>query len=760
MKVLVNYDSKESAYLPVLQYHLKNKNIQAIASSATLSLGELIAKAQTAGCEAIFCCNEATLFNLVTGKKPTLDDYRGSVLRFSVPCVIGNSLKHTVTLNYGNWLLCKDLDRLFTASVKPSPFNFVILETWIDQQQAIDFLKHCVLISYDIETKTILESEETFQAGITIITCCAWSGLHKDGSILTFVLPLVDFLETHWPNDVQYKDAISCMQTINALDIPKVMHNGMYDAFHSIIYRAEPHNWTLDTMAMAWSEFSSLPKSLDFVASITLPDYIQWKAEAEEASKSKDIQRYWAYNAKDAFTTLRICMHYLHKLPAYAKKNYSIQFKFVYPLLYCGFEGVLIDQKQRLSLREKANKKIQEALISLRIVLNDANFNPNSPKQVKHYIYDVLGAADPKIGTMIVAGKKVKAEKGGNEKNLTAIAEQHPILARVIEKILSYREAAKAISTYFDFMQKNGRLLYSINPFGTESGRASASSSALWCGTQIQNIPSYAKEMLIADEGYTLIEIDNKQSEGFCTAFISGDKTMIDTLSNREKDFYTTLGTLFFGIPYEQVTKEFRNKVLKRINHGASYRMGAATFVSNVAKKDLLLGAETLGIKITMDKKAKEEEMTFNDFASLCLDKFHLPFPRVKEWYEDVKLRIISTNRLVSPLGWTRYFFLERDGKLSYTAQTEAIAHEPQNLSVCILNIGLWNVWELVKKEEGALRLKAQIHDSIFAQYKDERSDLKDKMNACMQNKVVVKGRELLIPTDIKTSKIWKDPEE
>lgn len=760
MRVLVNYDSKEASYLPILQYHLRNKNIQAIASSSSLSLGELIAKAQMASCEAIFCCNESTLANLVTGEKPTLDDYRGSVLRFSVPCVIGNSLKHTISISYGNWLLCKDLDRLFSAKEPPSPFNFVILETWADQQNAIKFLSESVLISYDIETKTILEDEENCQAGETIITCCAWSGLHLDGSIMTFVLPLVDFLETHWPNDVQYSNAISTMRSINALPNPKVMHNGMYDAFHSIIYRAEPINWTLDTMAMAWCEFSSLPKSLDFVASITLNDYIQWKAEAAAAGKSKDIQRYWAYNAKDAFVTLRIAMHYLHKLPAYAKKNYSIQFKFVYPFLYCGFEGVLIDQEQRKKLRDAANKKLQEALISLRITLNDANFNPGSPKQVKHYIYDVLGAADPKIGTMIVAGKKVKAEKGGNEKNLTAIAEQHPILDRVVSKILSYREASKAISTYFDFMQKNSRLLYSINPFGTETGRASASSSALWCGTQIQNIPPYAKEMLIADEGYTLIEIDNKQSEGFCTAFISGDKTMIATLSNRERDFYTTLGTLFFGIPYEQVTKPFRNKVLKRINHGASYRMGAATFVSNVDKKDLLLGAETLGIKITMDKKTKEGEMTFKDFAGMCLEKFHAPFPRVREWYEDVKLRIISTNRLVSPLGWTRYFFLERDGKLSYTAQTEAIAHEPQNLSVNILNIGLWNVWELVKKEEGKLRLKAQIHDSIFAQYIDTRPDLADKMNTCMQNMVVVNGRELLIPTDVKTSKIWKEPEE
>jgi len=760
MKILVNYDSKESAYLPILQYYLKQKNLQAVASSSVLELGELIAKAQVAGCEAIFCCNEGTLLNLVPGEKPTLDSYRGSVLRFSVPTVIGNSLKHTTSLDYGSWLLCKDLDKVLTSKLPPVPFEFTVIDSSLEQLFAIQFLEHCVLIAYDIETKTFGEDEETLQAGETIITCCSWSGLHKNGEIKTFVLPLVDFLETHYPRDSDYAGAISFMQCINALDIPKVMHNGMYDALHSIIYHAEPLNWTLDTMAMAWCEFSSLPKSLDFVASITLPDYIQWKAEAAAASKSKDIQRYWAYNAKDSFVTLRICTHYLQKLPAYARKNYAIQFKFVYPFLYCGFEGILIDNQKRIELQNKAQKKLDEALISLRICLNDKDFNPGSYKQVQHYIYDVFGAADAKIGTKVVEGKKVKADRGTNEKNLLSVGEQHPILYALTSKIISYREAQKAIGTYFQFLQKNSRLLYSIDPFGTETGRASARASSLWCGTQIQNIPSYAKEMLVADEGFTLIEIDNKQSEGFCTAYLSGDKTMQETLGNRERDFYTTLGTLFFGIPYQEVTKEFRNKVLKRINHGASYRMGAATFVSNVDKKDLLLGAETLGIKLTMTKIPKEGEMSFKDFAAMCLEKFHAPFPRIKEWYEDVKLRIITTHKLVSPLGWTRYFFLERDGKLSYTAQTEAIAHEPQNLSVSILNIGLWQVWQMTKESNGEFRLKAQIHDSILAQFKDDKPELTERMNDCLQNPVVIHGKTLLIPTDVKTSKVWKEPEE
>ena len=190
-------------------------------------------------------------------------------------------------------------------------------------------------------------------------------------------------------------------------------------------------------MAMMHSEFSSLPKSLDFVASITLPDYLQWKTESEAASKSKDIKAYWTYNGKDTWFTARILLHYLKHLPAYAKKNYSMQFPLVYPCLYGAFEGLLIDQDVRKELRDKAEAQLTRALKELQIMLADENFNPGSYRHVQHYIYDVIGAADPKIGQKKDAktGKRTRMVRGTDEKNLKAIGEQHPILLKVTSSI-------------------------------------------------------------------------------------------------------------------------------------------------------------------------------------------------------------------------------------------------------------------------------------------------------------------------------------
>lgn len=761
MRILLNYNKHEQSYLSVFQYYARKMGYEVIATASSLSIGELMSKASAARCQGIFLCNTETLSNCVPGTSPTLDDWRGSKLNFSTPTIVGNSLAHTQTIPYGGWLLEKDLSKFKNLNPIPKKqeFEFKVLENSREMEEAYNDLSKADFIAYDIETKTINVDEENLNAGNTIITCCSWAGVFSDRSIRVYVLPLVDFLENHWKSDTEYKNAIILLRRINKLSAPKVMHNGMYDCTHSIIYQAEPYNWTLDTMAMMHAEFAELPKSLDFVASVTLNDYCQWKAEAQEASKSGDINRYWAYNAKDTWTTARICLHYLDKLPLYARKNYQSQFPLVYPSLYCNFEGILIDQEERKKLRKEEELRLENSLESLRKMLADPNYNPGSPKQTATYIYDILGASDPRIGTKKdSAGSKVKKTRGTDAKNLLAVGDQHPILLRVATAIINYREAQKAISTYMDFLQSKGRLLYSLNPFGTETGRMACQSSSLWCGTQVQNIPSYAKGMLVVDEGFEMAEVDNSQSEARCTAYLSQDLKLIEALENKERDFYTTLGTLFFGIPYEQVTKEFRNKILKKIVHGTNYMMGAGTFIENAGTQNLLDATVHLGTKVTLELKPKAGWITLKVFAQTLLDSYHIPFFRVREWYQEIKGEIATTHVLKSPLGHVRYFF--SDVTKNHRAFNSAVAHAPQNLSVSILNIGLWRVWQLVKESDGRLRLKAQVHDSVLFQYRKDMPELREKVIECMQNPVIIHGRTLRIPTDCKIGNSWGSMKE
>ena len=755
---------------------MKDMRYTAVSTGKVLTISELVNAAKSANCQGIFLCNAGTLRNLVPGNNPTLDMYRGSRLNYSVPVVIGNSLAHIHTLDHGKFILQTDLEKLKHLNVSVNKeFQHEVLDSVDKFPGALAVLKEALFIAYDIETVTVSESgivqegdteeeSDAVENGTTIITCASYTAFQKDGTFITFVLPFFNFMEPHWISNNDFEHALEFLRVANALDVPKCMHNGMYDCLHSIVYHAWPRNFCLDTMAMAHAQYPSLPKSLDFVASLVLPDYMQWKQQAAEASKNRDIKQYWAYNAKDTFNTARICLHYLRHMPAYARRNYAEQFKLVYPSLYCGFEGFLIDNSKREELRSIRESQVEKDLWELQVMADDigdirakkpSGFNPGSPPQVKNLIYDVLGAADPHIGYKKENGKRIRIVRGTDEKNLKAVGEQHPILFALTSRIISYRENAKAIGTYFNFVQKNGRLLYHINPFGTETCRMASKKSNFWCGTQIQNIPPYAKEMLIADPGYVLCEPDNSQSEARCTAYIAQDTALIEALETPGRDFYKTLGTLFFGIPYDEVTTEFRNLVIKRIVHGTNYMMGDKTFLENAGLETILFAASILGISIVTppNKCTGPNQIMLLAFVRSLLEKYHVPFKRIREWYKETKNEIKTTSMLVSPLNHTRYFFGDIEKKHQIFAS--AVAHQPQNLSVAIINKGWWKQWLLQKEEPVAFRMKAQIHDSTPFQYLEGREDVRDRAIKCLDNPVEVHGRILKIPVDYKIGKDW-----
>lgn len=753
MQVLVNIGKDDENYLPSLAYALRQRGLEAVSTKKDLELGQLLTLAKNTGCGAILLSNEETLKQCVTGSNPTADNWRGSRLNFSTPTIVINKLAQLNTVSHGKWLLDRDLDKLNFLYKRQTPFSFTKLLYTKYFKDVLADLSGAFAIYYDIETKTpkAPEPDEVGRVEVpfTYITCASWTGIFEDGQMRTYMLPLVDYDGDHWRDNEEYFQALLLMKRINALPIPKAMHNGMYDATHSIIYNAPPLNYTLDTMALAHAEYAELPKDLAFVASYQLFDYINWKNDAEAASKSRDQEKYWAYNAKDTWNGARILIQQLRTTPAYAIRNFQEKFKLTYPSLYCNFEGFALDQGARIKLRSDAQSHLAKARAALKVQAADPNFNPGSWQQVEKLIYQVFGAVKPKIG---------KSKSGTDEKNLLSVAEQHPILSKLTVNILTYRENQKAIGTYYDYLQSKGRLLWALNPFGAETERMACSASSLWCGTQVQNIPSYAKGMLIADPGYELFEADEKQAEGRTTAYCSQEEALIAALEDAERDFYLTLGTLFFAIPYEDVTVFFRNKVLKKIVHGTNYMMGPGTFIENIGLKVLYETAPKIGYKIVaIPTKDSDKEITLRAFAKLLLECYHKPFPRIREWYKELKNEVSATGFITSPIGHVRKCFgdISRD----HSMLRGIVAHQPQNLSGHVLNIGFWRLYKnYVLKDNGNIRMKAQIHDSILGQIRiGMREHYAPIILECMNNPLMIHGRRMSIPVDLKFGPNWKD---
>lgn len=723
-KVLINYEAEEKEYLPILAGILKRRGYNAAATTNVLSIGDIQKITQRTAASAIVLANTETLSNFVQtpGKtKASLDSFRGSRLNYNPPVLVINSLSHIHAVPYGRFILEKDLDKLAYKHIPALQVSYTVCDTKETCDAALAKLSGCSILSIDIETD-----------GHTRITCFGVTGLLPNGRTCSYIIPFHDFGIDHFISTGLFAYAISTMQRICLTDIPKCMFNATYDAQYLVKYHAWPRNLIFDVMGLAHSQYSELPKTLDFVASLYCYDYYQWKVESRAAHEENNIRGYWHYCVKDSWFTLRCLLAIWKQYPAYAIKNYQIQFKLTYPSIYCSYEGILIEQEELKKERAAAQLEIDRALADLKTITRCKTFNPGSPKQVGVFIYDILGA------------KKIK-EKSTDKKILARVAEQHPLLARVIDDVFTYRTNSKAISTYYDFVQWNGRLMYSLSPFTTDTARFSSKASNFWCGTQIQNQPERAKVFLIADDGYALIEKDNDKSEARCVAFLAPCPTLKEVLGDREKDFYLSLGTIFFGIPYEEVTKDLRNKVLKRIVHGTNYMMGVNTFIMNTGAKQLYDGAGMLGMKVA----------SLQQFVKFLLGIYHTKFPEVAKHYQEIKLEILRTSKLTSPLGYTRYFF----GNIveNHEVLRGAVAHEPQNLSVGILNKGFWKAWKICLESNGEFRLKCQIHDSIFGQsIKEKTSYYSDLLDKAMYNPVEIKGDLLVIPVSTAVGHSWK----
>lgn len=737
MKILLNYDKKLENYKGVIAGLAKTKGLEVLATGRTLQIAELLEAAKSIKAEGILLANEDTLQHCIadSSKKITLDKYRGSRLNFSIPVIVGAPLDHLRKIPYGKWLYERDLEKFKKIKVPPTQLQFTVCDSQEKLFQCAFIANEALLISIDIETDLCMR-----------ITCVSFTCFLATGKLYTFVIPLIEFGKDYWHKDAEYEDALRTMQDVCRNAVPKVFFNGPYDAQYLIRYNCEPRNYVVDVMGLAHAEYSELPKSLDFVASRLLYDYYFWKDEADEAYKNGDYNRYLAYCARDSWNTLRCFFALMHSCQPHTIKNYQMVFKMCYPFLYCNYEGSLVDTAARDANKAKAQAVVDKSLQDLRTIAADPNFNPNSPKQVQELLFDILGA------------KPIRNQRTTKEKALVAIAAQHPLLDIVIQKILDYRGEAKAISTYFEFALLEGRALYNLNPWGTDTTRASSQQSNFRFfdrekdkirnyGLQIQNVPAYAKDMIVADEGYVLAEADNNKSEARCVAYDSQCPAMIAALEDSTRDFYKTLGTLFFGIAYEDVSKDLRNKILKRIVHGRNYLMGGKTLVEHASAKQLLEGAALLGIQVT----------DIVHFADYLLSLYNKPFPEINEWYKRIRLEVMRTHRLVSPIGYTRYFF--GDIIKDHDVYRGAVAHGPQNLSVMIVNRGMWRVYkELVLTSNGEFRLKGQVHDSIKAQFIEAKKDYYSKrMLECMDNPITIHGKLMKIPVDIGIGKRWID---
>lgn len=728
------YEGNLRRLLPALHTYAFNYSLPLTISSALISADAIIT-------------SSAIFVKLLTKKtKCSLDDYAGSLWKrkdatgreVEILCI--PPLKRLVSTKPGIFLCKRYLSKIFKKEdwFEPPPFEWSLCDEPVSLSTAYRVLNDSDVISCDIETSPYFKDRENKLAPQHIIVCVAYTAILFDvvGNLFicsTFVIPLTSL------------EALGWSRKINDLPQPKIFQNGKYDNFYFLRFNAPVRNWLFDTMEAHHSLFSELPKNLGYIASFYIREVAYWKDEGQTGN----LFDLYKYNAKDAWATAIVFLYWLDGAPKWAIQNYLIKFPLVYPCIACELDGLLVHEGNLEAQKIEQKKKQQTSLLSLQKKLGLPTFNPRSPKQV--------------VSLLHTFGHK--KETSSDEATLEKVADSHPLLRLLVDEILEHRESSKLISTYLEAILWKGKLLYTLNPSGTDTGRLASKESQLWCGAQIQNLPEYFKRCLEAEEGFFLGEGDFEQSETRCTAYLSGDENLLATV-NAPRDFHSENASAIFGLSYEEIQREAKEAKItntesktkrylsKRVTHGTTYNMGDSVLLKTLGVKNVLRSQ----ILLKLDPK-----LTPKQVCALLLKKFHTRYPGIQgPFYASIVSAIRLTKMLVSQLGWTRLCFGTPWN--SKPQLNSYVAHVPSNLSVGIINEAFVEIfWKVQLPSKGEFRLKAQIHDSILFSYKEGRTDLVEEVRKIMTRpKEIIDcksvKRMMTIPVAMKAeARIWTD---
>lgn len=741
--VLLIVEEADQPYLNRISGALSSCKVK-VYPKAPDTLLPLILSAKKAGLSHIITTRLDVLKKLLPEnmhKKAKISNYAGSIIPYqykdidsttkTMEFLILDPLKQLMTVSYGEFIARRYISKLTEPAKwrQPTVFEWALVQDPLERKRAQDYLLGCDLISFDCET-SLTPIPHMFMMGYT-----GWN--FKTHTSKSFVVPIKNM------EDVLF------MRAINACEVPKVAQNGKYDCAWAALYNSPVTAYLYDTANAFHSWYCELPKDLGMVSTFFMRNYMYHK----DLSSSGDYLDSCRYNALDTWATGEVFLSWLAEAPDWAKRNYIMEFSVVPGAHMCEMTGIKRNMETLRVESARLEKQLASTLDSLRTMVGTPNFNPSSPQQVLKVLH-ILGD---------------KTAESSDEKNLTSTSYKHPLNERILGRVLEYRGDRKLLSTYLttgDNAKEFGppgkeRILFSLNPHGTDTGRLASKEHHFWCGLQIQNIPadSMVKATLEADPGFELWEADLSQAEDRGVAFSSGDPTLLEVFSSG-KDSHSLKAAMFFGMKYEDIydvekkkvkRKELRN-LGKRINHGANYNMGAYVLVQTMGPKAVREAQKLLGLPKHWDLKG---------VATHLLNIYSGTFPVVKgEYYDKVVAQVMNTRKLVGATGWTRYCFGNPvKNKMDLNAY---VAHVTQSLNAMNLNKAFIAVFNRLAFNPD-FKLVAQIHDSIFFQTRIGRRDLAEEVVNLMTFPVRITDcrgitRDMVVPADLSgPGKNWKE---
>lgn len=276
-----------------------------------------------------------------------------------------------------------------------------------------------------------------------------------------------------------------------------------------------------------------------------------------------EIPRSWLlkYCRQDVHLCHQIFLQQAQELEDLGLWHIMLQRNLVIPVLAdIELQGLQLDEKAVHEEYERLTKRVGELGKELDEITGGINLN--SPKQLGHFLYDVLAFPEP----LDNAGKVIKTGSGQRSASIKSIDRLKATTELQLKFIASYKEYNKLDSLltknlrFFQLVceQKGGVFYGTLNHCRTANHRlASSGIDTKFEGlkkelkAQIQNLPREYKKLFTAHrEGWVCTEYDGSQIEFRVGGDISGDKRIESDIVN--------------GVDIHSFTRDTMNDAYKR----------------------------------------------------------------------------------------------------------------------------------------------------------------------------------------------------
>lgn len=375
--------------------------------------------------------------------------------------------------------------------------------------------------------------------------------------------------------------------------------------------------------------------------------------------------------------------------------------------------GTAIDAVRLAELGVSTQRELDEISTTI-YELAGETFNLDSPKQLSHILFEVLGLKPTKKNQRGYSTDAGVLKELSNEHEL-------PVL------VLRYRELAKIKSTYIDALPRmragDGRIHTTFNETVTTTGRLSSSDPNL------QNIPvrtdfgRQIRECFVPlAPGESFMSADYSQIELRLLAHLSGDEHLIAAFCSGE-DFHASTAARVFDVPVSEVAPDLRSRA-KAVNFGIVYGQQAFGL------------AQSLGIPFG---EAKE-----------MIERYFAAYPGVRTYLD-------ATIELAKEKGYAETMFGRKrhipelkasNGTQRGFGERTAMNHPMQGSAADIIKLAMTEVQQRLMAEGFKAKLLLQVHDELdFSVPEDEVEALSTLVTDVMENIATLR-----VPLDVGVS--------